>query len=154
MSAVEDRLVAAGIVLPKPKPPVANYAPFIRSGNLVHISGQISVDADGRSITGLVGTEVDLETAKEAARICGINLLSQMRFACDGDLDRVRQVVKLNGFVQVGPEFFDIPPVLDGASDLMVLAFGDKGRHARCAVGVYRLPLNFSVEIDAVVEVA
>ena len=102
---------------------------------------------------GIVGEDVDLETAKGAARICGINLLAQMRAACDGDLDRVVRVVKLGGFVQSGPEFFDIPQVVNGASDLMVAAFGDAGKHARSAVGVYRLPLNFAVEVDAVVEV-
>jgi enamine deaminase RidA (YjgF/YER057c/UK114 family) len=153
MSAVEDRLAAAGVVLPEARPPVANYVPFVRSGALVHISGQVSLDADG-GIKGVVGAEVDLDTAVRAARLCGINLLAQMRLACEGDLDRVRQVVKLGGFVQAGPAFFDIPQVVNGASDLMVQAFGDLGRHARSAVGVYRLPLNFAVEVDAVVEIA
>jgi enamine deaminase RidA (YjgF/YER057c/UK114 family) len=153
MSAVEDRLAAAGIVLPEPRPPVANYVPFVRNGNMVHISGQVSADADG-GVKGVVGTEVDLTAAQRAARICGINLLAQMRLACEGDLDRVRRVVKLGGFVQAGPDFFDIPQVVNGASDLMVEAFGDAGRHARSAVGVYRLPLNFAVEVDAMVEVA
>ena len=101
----------------------------------------------------MVGADVDLEAAQGAARLCGINLLAQMKAACDGDLDRVVRVVKLGGFVQAGPDFFDIPKVVNGASDLMVLAFGDAGRHARSAVGVYRLPLNFAVEVDAVVEV-
>ncbi|MFN3514734.1 MAG: RidA family protein [Phenylobacterium sp.] len=152
MSAVEDRLLALGITLPKPNPPVANYVPFVRSGALVHISGQVSVDAAG-GVRGVVGEDVDLETAKGAARLCGINLLSQMKAACDGDLDRVARVVKLGGFVQAGADFFDIPQVVNGCSDLMVEAFGDAGRHARSAVGVYRLPLNFAVEVDAVVEV-
>ncbi len=152
MSKVEERLSALGLTLPQPNPPVANYIPFTRSGALVHISGQVSVDASG-GIRGVVGEEVDLETAVRAARICGINLLAQMRAACDGDLDRVVRVVKLGGFVQSGPEFFDIPQVVNGASDLMVAVFGDAGKHARSAVGVYRLPLNFAVEVDAVVEV-
>lgn len=152
MSEVEARLAAAGVVLPVPVAPVANYVPFVRSGGLAHISGQVSVDASG-GIKGVVGPEVDLETARAAARLCGINLIAQMKAACDGDLDRVVRVVKLGGFVQAGPEFFDIPQVVNGASDLMVLAFGDAGRHARSAVGVYRLPLNFAVEVDAVVEV-
>jgi enamine deaminase RidA (YjgF/YER057c/UK114 family) len=132
--------------------PVANYVPFVRSGALVHISGQVSLDATG-GVRGVVGVDIDLETAQSAARLCGINLIAQMKAVCEGDLDRVVRVVKLGGFVQAGPDFFDIPKVVNGASDLMVLAFGDAGRHARSAVGVYRLPLNFAVEVDAVVEV-
>ena len=152
MSEVESRLAAAGVTLPVPVAPVANYVPFVRSGSLVHISGQVSLDASG-GVKGVVGADVDLEAAQGAARLCGINLLAQMKAACEGDLDRVVRVVKLGGFVQAGPDFFDIPKVVNGASDLMVLAFGDAGRHARSAVGVYRLPLNFAVEVDAVVEV-
>lgn len=153
MSAVEARLSALGISLPAPVAPVANYVPFVRTGNLIHISGQISLDANG-GIKGTVGTEVDMDTAVAAARLCGINLLAQMKMATGGDLDKVVRVVKLGGFVQAGPEFFAIPQVVNGCSDLMVAAFGDAGRHARSAVGVYRLPLNFSVEVDAVVEVS
>ncbi len=153
MSRVEQRLAAAGITLPSPVAPIANYVPFVRSGNLVHISGQVSLDASG-GITGIVGETVDLETAQRAARLCGINLIAQMRAACDGDLDRVVRVVKLGGFVQAGPDFFDIPSVVNGCSDVMVEAFGEAGRHARAAVGVYRLPRNFAVEVDAVVEIA
>jgi len=153
MSRAEQRLAAAGITLPSPVAPIANYVPFVRSGNLVHISGQVSLDASG-GITGIVGEAVDLETAQRAARLCGINLLAQMRAACDGDLDRVVRVVKLGGFVQAGPDFFDIPSVVNGCSDVMVEAFGEAGRHARSAVGVYRLPRNFAVEVDAVVEIA
>ncbi len=152
MSDVETRLAALGVILPPPAAPVANYVPLVRSGSLVHISGQVSRDADG-GITGVVGEAVDFETARRAARLCGINLITQMKAACDGDLDRVAQVVKLGGFVQAGPTFFDIPQVVNGCSDLMVEAFGIHGRHARSAVGVYRLPLNFSVEVDAVVEI-
>ena len=152
MSEVESRLAAAGVTLPVPVAPVANYVPFVRSGSLVHISGQVSLDASG-GVKGVVGVDVDLEAAQGAARLCGINLLAQMKAACEGDLDRVVRVVKLGGFVQAGPDFFDIPKVVNGASDLMVLAFGDAGRHARSAVGVYRLPLNFAVEVDAAVEV-
>lgn len=153
MSQVSHRLTAAGIVLPDPVAPIANYVPFVRAGDLVHISGQVSLDASG-GITGTVGVDVDMATAVRAARLCGINLLAQMRAACDGDLDRVKRVVKLGGFVQAGPDFFDIPAVINGCSDVMVEAFGDAGRHARSAVGVYRLPRNFSVEVDAIVEIA
>jgi len=152
MSKVEDRLAAAGVTLPAPNAPVANYVPFVRVGDLVHISGQVSVDPSG-GIKGVVGEDVDLETAQKAARLCGLSLLAQMRAACDGDLDRVVRVVKLNGFVQCGAGFFEIPKVINGCSDLMVEAFGDAGRHARSAVGVYRLPMNFAVEVDAVVAV-
>jgi enamine deaminase RidA (YjgF/YER057c/UK114 family) len=152
MSEVESRLNALGVSLPTPLAPVANYVPFVRVGDIVHISGQVSVDPDG-GVRGVVGEQVDLEAAQKAARLCGINLLAQMKAASDGDLDRVVRVVKLGGFVQAGPTFFDIPKVLNGCSDLMVEAFGDAGRHARSAVGVYRLPLNFAVEVDAVVQV-
>ena len=153
MSEVEDRLKSLGVTLPQPVAPVANYVPFVRSGDLIHISGQVSTDASG-GIKGIVGEEVDLETAQRAARLCGINLIAQMKAAAGGDLGRVRRVVKLGGFVQVAADFFDIPKVVNGCSDLMVEAFGDAGRHARSAVGVYRLPLNFSVEVDAVVELS
>ena len=152
MSNAEDRLKAAGITLPTPTAPVANYVPFVRTGNLVHISGQVSLDASG-GVKGTVGSEVDLEQARAAARLCGINLVAQMRAACDGDLGRVVRVVKLGGFVQAAPGFYDIPQVINGASDVMVLAFGDVGKHARSAVGVFKLPMNFAVEVDAVVEI-
>jgi enamine deaminase RidA (YjgF/YER057c/UK114 family) len=152
MSQVEERLAGLGITLPQPNPPVANYVPFVRAGAMVHISGQVSIDAGG-GIRGVVGEDVDIEAAKGAARLCGINLLAQIKAACDGDLDRVVRVVKLGGFVQAGPGFFEIPQVVNGCSDMMVAAFGDAGKHARSAVGVYRLPMNFAVEVDAVVEV-
>ena len=152
MSAIEERLNALGITLPTPVAPIANYAPFIRSGNLLFISGQVSVDETG-GIKGIVGDDVDEATGQLAAGLCGINLLAQMK-AATGDLDRVIRVVKLGGFVQAGPDFFAIPQVINGCSDLMVAAFGDEGRHARSAVGVFSLPMNFAVEVDAIVEVA
>ncbi len=152
MSSIDQRLAAAGIELPRPVAPIANYVPFVRTANLVHISGQVSLDASG-GITGVVGEDVDMAKAVAAARLCGVNLITQMKVACDGDLDRVVRIVKLGGFVQAGPTFFDIPTVVNGCSDLMVEIFGDAGRHARSAVGVYRLPRNFAVEVDAVVEI-
>ena len=152
MSAIDDRLKALGIVLPEPVAPVANYVPYVLTGNQLYISGQISIDASG-GIKGVVGQEVDADTAKAAARLCGVNLIAQMKAAL-GDLSRVKRVVKLGGFVQAGPGFVAIPQVINGWSDLMVEVFGDAGRHARSAVGVYQLPLGFAVEIDAVVEVA
>jgi enamine deaminase RidA (YjgF/YER057c/UK114 family) len=151
MSKIEERLTALGIILPAPNAPVANYVPFVHAGSLMHISGQVSLDSSG-GIKGVVGEDVDLETAKKAARLCGINLIAQMK-AMLGDLDGVVRIVKLGGFVQAGPNFFEIPQVVNGCSDLMVEVFGDKGRHARSAVGVYRLPMNFAVEVDAIVEV-
>lgn len=152
MSYPDERLAALGLTLPEPTRPVANYVPWVRTGDCLYISGQVSIDADG-GIRGVVGEDIDLETAKRAARTCGINLIAQTKAALDGDLGRVRRIVKLNGFVQAGPAFYEIPQVLNGCSDLMVEVFGEAGRHARSAVGVYRLPLNFAVEVDAVVEV-
>ncbi len=145
------RLKALNLVLPTPAAPVANYVPFTRCGDLVHISGQVSIDAGG-GVKGVVGVDVDLAGAQGAARLCALNLIAQMSAALGGDLSRVRRVLKLGGFVQAGPDFFDIPQVINGASDLMVEVFGDAGRHARSAVGVYRLPFNFAVEVDAVIE--
>jgi len=152
MSTPEDRLAALGLTLPEPRAPVANYVPFVRLGDALYISGQVSTDAAG-GVRGVVGEDVSAEEGKLAARICGLNLISQMKAALEGDLSRVVRLVKLGGFVQAGPGFFDIPQVLNGCSDLMVEVFGDAGRHARSAVGVYRLPLNFAVEVDAVVQV-
>lgn len=152
MSVVDARLKDLGIELPVPAVPVANYVPYVQTGALLHISGQISMDAQG-GIKGTVGVDVDEDTAKRAARLCGINLIAQMKAALGGDLDRVVRIVKLGGFVQAGPDFIAIPGVINGCSDLMVEVFGDAGRHARSAVGVYKLPLGVAVEIDAIVEV-
>src|ERR1700722_15692396 len=152
MSAPDDRLTALGLSLPEPRAPVANYVPFVRLGDALYISGQVSTDAAGGG-RGVGGEDVSADEAKRAARICGLNLIAQMKAALDGDLARVVRVVKLGGFVQVGPAFFEIPQGVNGCSDLMGEVFGDAGRHARSAVGVYRLPLNFAVEVDAVVQV-
>jgi enamine deaminase RidA (YjgF/YER057c/UK114 family) len=152
MSKAEDRLNALGLTLPVPAAPVANYVPYVRTSNLVHISGQISNDGTGR-IKGTLGVDLSIEDGIEAARICGVNLLAQMKAAAGSDLDNVLRVVKLNGFVQAGPDFYDIPKVINGCSDLMVEVLGDAGRHARSAVGMYKIPLGFAVEIDALIEV-
>jgi enamine deaminase RidA (YjgF/YER057c/UK114 family) len=151
MSTPDERLAALDIVLPAPAAPVANYVPFVRAGALVHISGQVSVDASG-GLRGVVGEDLDLAAGQAAARLCAINLIAQFKAACGGDLGRVRRVVKLGGFVQAGADFFQIPQVINGCSDLIVEVFGEAGRHARSAVGVYRLPMNFAVEVDAVIE--
>ncbi|WP_374515998.1 RidA family protein [Brevundimonas sp.] len=149
---VAARLAELGIQLPAPAAAVANYVPFVRAGDLLHISGQLSNDASG-GVKGTVGADVSPEQAQAAARMCGVNLLAQMSAALDGDLERVVRVVKLGGFVQAAGDFEAIPAVINGCSDLMVEVFGDRGRHARSAVGVYRLPLGFAVEVDAIVEV-
>jgi enamine deaminase RidA (YjgF/YER057c/UK114 family) len=151
MSKSEERLRSLGLILPTPTAPVANYVPFVRTGNQVHISGQLSNDGKG-GIKGTVGVDVSLEDAVEAARYCGLNLLAQMKAAAD-DLDNVLRVIKLNAFVQAGPEFYNIPQVVNGCSDLMVAVLGDAGKHARSAVGMYKIPLGFAVEIDALIEV-
>ena len=150
--SIEARIAELGLTLPEPAKPVASYVSFVRSGNQVTISGQLSNDASG-GIKGTVGVDVTPEQATEAARLCGLNLIAQIKAACDGDLDRVVRIVKLGGFVQAGPDFIAIPAVINGCSDLMVKVFGDAGKHARSAVGVYKLPLGFAVEIDAIVEI-
>ena len=152
MSNADAKLKALGLVLPLPASPVANYVPFVRTGNHIHISGQLSNDGTGR-IKGTLGVDLSVEDGVAAARICGVNLLAQMKAAAGGDLDNVVRVVKLNGFVQAGPDFYDIPKVINGCSDLMVEVLGDAGRHARSAVGMYKIPLGFAVEIDALIEV-
>ena len=153
MSRIDARLADLGIVLPTPPAPVASYVPFVQTGALVHISGQVSIDASG-GIKGKLGQDVSLEQGQAAARLCGLNLLAQLRAACGGDLDRVARVVKLGGFVNVAPDFDPIPAVVNGCSDLMVQVLGDAGKHARSAVGVANLPLGFAVEVDGVFEVA
>lgn len=153
MSRTEDRLSALGITLPTPPAPVAAYVPFAQSGALIHISGQVSVDASG-GIKGKLGAGLTLEQGQAAARLCGLNLLAQMKAACGGDLDRVKRVVKLGGFVNVAPDFDPIPQVVNGCSELMVEVLGELGRHARSAVGVANLPMGFAVEVDAVIEIA
>jgi enamine deaminase RidA (YjgF/YER057c/UK114 family) len=151
---VEQNLAAQGIVLPAPKAPVANYVPFVRSGNLLFISGQVCFDADGKLIAkGKLGAGVSVDQGAAAARGCGINLLAQVKAAI-GDLDKVVRVVRLGGFVNSAPDFLDGPKVLNGASDLMVAVFGDKGRHARTTVGVAALPSDAAVEVEGVFEVA
>ena len=147
MSSVDERLSAMGIILPTATPPVATYVSFKQDGETVHISGQLSTAADG-GIKGVVGDDVSRERGVEAARLCAVNLMSQMRAAAGGDLDRV-DVMRLGVFVQAGATFWEIPAVANGCSDLIVAAFGARGTHVRSAVGVYRLPFNFAVEVDA-----
>ncbi|MEX6634320.1 RidA family protein [Hyphococcus lacteus] len=152
MSRIDDRLAELGITLPDPVAPVANYVPYVKSGNLVFISGQVSIGADGL-ITGKVGEDLSLEDGVNAAKACGISLIAQLKNACDGDLDRVVRVIKLGGFVNCRENFTDQPKIVNGTSDLMVDVFGDAGRHARAAVGAPALPLNAAVEVDGVFEI-
>ena len=151
-SQIEDRLRDLGYSLPQAAAAVANYVPFVISGSLLHIAGQLSFTSNLR-ITGTVGKDVTPENARHGAAICALNLLAQALAACDGDLGRVSRLVKLGVFVQAADGFSEIPAVANGASDLMVAALGEAGKHARSAVGVYRLPLNAAVEIDALFEI-
>ncbi|SHE32852.1 Enamine deaminase RidA, house cleaning of reactive enamine intermediates, YjgF/YER057c/UK114 family [Loktanella atrilutea] len=153
MSTIETTLTDMGITLPDAPAPAANYVPFVRTGNQVWVSGQISQGPDGL-MTGKLGDGVDVETGAAAAKACAISLLAQLKKACDGDLDRLVRVVKLVGMVNSTGDFTDQPKVINGASDFLVAALGDKGRHARSAVGVASLPMGVMVEIEAVFEIA
>lgn len=150
---IDERLAALGLVLPDAPVPAANYVPFVIAGELVFVSGQVSMNADGKR-TGKVGAEVDVAEAQVSARLCGLSLIAQLKAACGGDLDRVTQVVKLNGYVNATPDFGDHPAVVNGCSDLMAEVFGEIGRHARAAVGVGSLPFNVQVEIEGVFRIA
>jgi enamine deaminase RidA (YjgF/YER057c/UK114 family) len=150
--SIDQRLAELGIALPEPAAPVAAYVPAVEIGGLLHISGQISVDAGGNLIVGRLGEDMNLERGVEAARRCGIMLIAQMKAAL-GSLERVERVVKLGAFVNSAPSFTDQPKVANGASVLMQEVFGEAGRHARSAVGVPVLPLGVAVEVDAIVAV-
>lgn len=152
MGRIEARLRELGITLPTPPAPVAAYLPFVIAGNLVYVSGQVSVDASG-GIKGKLGDAIEVEEGQAAARLCGLNLLAQVKAACGGDLDKVKRVVKLGGFVNATADFDPIPIVVNGCSELMVAVFGEAGRHARSAVGAVNLPLNFAVEVDGIFEI-
>lgn len=148
---IESRLSELGIILPAPFAPAANYMPTVVSGRHLYVSGQLPLAEGGMSCKGHVGSEVTLDDAHAAARLCAINILSQAKAAL-GNLDRITRIVKLVGFVSSAPSFTDQPKVINGASDLMVQALGDAGKHARSAVGVAALPLGASVEVEAIIE--
>ncbi len=152
MSRIDTKLTELGIVLPEPVAPVANYVPYVLTGNLVFISGQVSIGPDGL-ITGKLGRDLNVDQGVQAAHACGVNLIAQLKGACGGDLDRVHRVVKLGGFVNCMDNFTDQPKVINGASDLMVAVFSDDGRHARAAVGAPSLPMNAAVEVDGIFEI-
>ncbi|NHK27359.1 RidA family protein [Parvularcula flava] len=150
---IEETLKANGLSLPEAAAPVANYVPWVVTGNLVIISGQISMSPSGL-ITGKVGSDLGIDEGKAAALLCGLNLLAQLKAACGGDLSKARRCVRLGGFVNCTADFTDHPKVINGASDLMVLAMGDAGRHSRAAVGAPSLPLDAAVEVDGIFEIA
>jgi enamine deaminase RidA (YjgF/YER057c/UK114 family) len=150
---IDHRLAQLGIELPKAAPPAGAYVPFVLVGSLLVVSGQLPMRNGAIEHHGRVGVELSIEEGMQAARLCGLNLLAQARAACEGDLDRVRRVVRLGGFVQAVPGFVDHPKVLNGCSELMVDVFGPAGRHARVAVGAASLPLGAAVEIEALFEV-
>ncbi len=151
---VEKKLQELGIALVQPRAPMANYVPFVRTGNLLHVSGQLCLDGEGKLVAkGQLGGGVSIEDGQKAARACAINLLAQVKAAL-GDLDKVARVVRLGGFVNSAPDFADGPKVMNGASDLMVAAFGDKGKHARSTVGVAALPADAAVEVEGLFEVS
>jgi len=151
---VEKKLAELGIVLPEPVAPVANYVPFVRTGNFMVVSGQLCLDAEGKLVAkGQLGGGVSIDDGVKAARACAINILAQLKAAL-GDLDKIARVVRLGGYINSAPGFPDGPKVMNGASDLMVAVFGDKGRHARTTVGVAALPLDAAVEVEAAFEAA
>ncbi len=149
---IEARLKQLGIELPQPAAPVANYVPFAKSGNLVFIAGQICQWNGERRFVGKLGARIGIAEGQQAARLCALNILSHLRVAAGGDLDRVQRCLRLGGFVACTPEFTDMPQVINGASDLMVEVFGDRGRHARAAVGTNALPGGVAVEVEATFE--
>lgn len=156
MSSVKERLEKLGLTLPKAAAPVANYVPFVRSGSFVIISGQLCLGPDGKIADphkGKLGAEVSAEAGIAAARFCALNVLAQLEAAI-GDLDHgVVQCVRLGGFINAVPSFAALPPIMNGASDLMVEVLGDRGRHARSTIGVAELPLDAAVEVEAMFEV-
>jgi enamine deaminase RidA (YjgF/YER057c/UK114 family) len=152
--SAEKNLRELGISLTKPPAPIANYVPFVRTGNLLTVSGQVCFGGDGKLVAkGQVGGAVSIDDGQKAARACAINLLAQIKVAI-GDLDKVVRVIRLGGFINSAPGFGDGPKVMNGASDLMVAVFGDKGKHARSTVGVAALPADAAVEVEGLFEVS
>lgn len=151
---IDARLAERGITLPKAAAPAANYVPYVISGNTVFVSGQITMLNGELQFLGRLGESMKVDEGYQAARLCGLNLIAQVKAACGGNLDRVKQVVKLGGFVNCTPDFTDHPKVINGASDLMAEVFGDTGKHARFAVGAPSLPLGIAVEVDGIFEIS
>jgi len=153
MTSINEKVASLGLTLPTAAPPAANYVPFMISGNLVFVSGQIPLLNGERPYVGKVGAAIGIEAAVDAARLCGLNILAWIARIVEDDMDKVRRCVRLGGFVNCTPDFQQQPTVINGASDLMVKVFGDKGRHARTAVGTNALPFDVSVEIEAIFEI-
>lgn len=151
---IDARLKELGIALPEGVAPAGNYVPAVRSGNLIFVAGQIPLEGGKPQFIGKLGREFQVEEGQKAARLCAINILSQLRAALGGDLDKVKRIVRVGGFVNAVPDFTDQPQVINGASDLLVQVFGDAGKHARAAVGVSSLPRGVAVEVEAVAEAA
>ena len=150
---IETRLSELGLTLPDAPAPAANYVPYVRSGDTLYVSGQVSMDGNGL-VLGKVGRDLSVEDGAKAAKACALSLLAQVRAACDGDLGRLKRVVKLTGFVNSTEDFIDQPKVINGASDTFVEILGDAGRHARSAVSAAALPLGVAVEIEGIFEIA
>ncbi|MBE9637762.1 RidA family protein [Salipiger mangrovisoli] len=153
MTDITARLEELGLTLPDAPAPAANYVPYVQSGKMLYVSGQISMDESGL-ITGKLGDTLDVEAGAKAAKRCALALIAQAKAACGGDLAKLKRVVKLVGFVNSAPEFTEQPKVINGASDLMVAVFGDAGKHARSAVSAAALPMGVAVEIEAIFELA
>ena len=154
MSTIDQILDRHGLTLPEAKAPLGAYVPYVQSGNLLMISGQGPVGASGAVVTGRLGDGLEIEDGTRAAQMAGLNIVAQLKAALDGDFDQLVRVVRLNGFVSSTPDFTHHPAVINGASELMHDLFGERGVHSRIAVGVASLPMNWAVEIDAVIEVA
>ncbi|MGV1757700.1 RidA family protein [Rhizobium sp. A22-96] len=152
--AIEGRLKELGIVLPQAAAPAANYVPYVISGNLLYLSGQLPIENGKVSVTGHLGKDVDVTGGQRAAELCAINILAQAKAALGGDLGRIKRLIKLNGFVASTPDFVEQHLVINGASNLLANVLGEAGKHARAAVGMAALPLNAAVEIDAILEIA
>lgn len=153
-SAIDQKITSLGLVLPVVTPPAANYVPYVVSGNLVFVSGTLPMKDGKPQDIGKLGKEFTVEQGQQTARLCGLNILAHLKNACDGNLDRVVRLVRMGIFVASAPGFTDQPKVANGASDMMVEIFGDKGKHARFAVGVSELPFGVAVEVDATFEIA
>jgi len=149
-SMIDRKLNELGIVLPNPDKPLANYVPYVLTNGMVFLSGQLPFNVNGIRHTGQLGIGNGWEIGFKAAHLCAINLLAQLKVACDGDLDKVTRVIKLTGYISSSEEFSEHSKVIDGASNLMIDVFGRIGRHARAAVGTSSLPMNASVEVDGV----
>jgi enamine deaminase RidA (YjgF/YER057c/UK114 family) len=148
----EEKIKSNGLMLPPVSKPMANYVKYVRTGNLIYLAGHGPTKADGSNVTGKVGKELTIEQGYEAAKITALSMIATLKDAL-GDLNKVKRIVKVNGYVNCFPDFTDQPKVINGCSDLLVLVFGDKGKHARAAMGMVALPSNIAVEIEMVVEV-